>query len=242
MSEYISGRNPVRELLKAGNKTVNKILLSVMAHGTAIEEIVELARERKIPIHNVPSAKLDQISAENNQGIVAEIASANYLDIDELWEKIRNEPKPFLVILDGIEDPHNLGAIIRSSVTFGANGIVIGKWRAAGLTETVSKTSAGASEYIPIARVTNIAECVNQLKEKGFWVAGAEGNNKPIEDERFSFPLALVIGSEGKGISRLVKERCDILVSIAQTSKISSLNASCAAAVVLYEVYKQKAR
>ncbi|MCX5782396.1 MAG: 23S rRNA (guanosine(2251)-2'-O)-methyltransferase RlmB [Elusimicrobia bacterium] len=242
MSEYISGRNPVKELLRAGQKTVNKILLSNQARGSVIEEIVKLAKERKIPIHNVPPIKLDKLSKENNQGVVAEITSASYLDIDELLKKVQSDAKPFIVILDNIEDPHNLGAIIRSAVTFGANGIVIGKWRSAGLTDTVSRTSAGASEHIPIARVTNIAECVSQLKEKGFWVAGAEGNNKPIEEERFSFPLALVIGGEGKGISRLVKERCDILVSIAQTSKISSLNASCAAAVILYEIYKQKAR
>jgi 23S rRNA (guanosine2251-2'-O)-methyltransferase len=240
MADLISGRNPVREVLRAGRKTINKIILSQTAHGSAIDEIVRLALDRAIPLHRVPSAKLDTLCPENNQGIAAEIASAAYLDLGELYAQVKDLPQPLLVILDGIEDPHNLGAIIRSAVTFGADGVVIGKWRSAGMTETVIRTSAGASEHIPIARVTNIAESISWLKEQGFWVAGAEVGGTSLSEEKFVFPLAVVIGSEGQGLHRLVKERCDFLVSIPQTSTISSLNASCAATVVFYEIYKQK--
>lgn len=242
MADIISGRNPVREAILSGNKTINKILLSQTARGTAIEEIIRLARERQIPLHHVPPERLDTLSDKNNQGVVAELSPIVYLELPDLWTKIKTAEKPLVVIFDGIEDPHNVGAIIRSAVTFGANGIIIGKWRQAGLTETVSRTSAGAVEHIPIARVTNIPQCINDLKELGFWVAGAEAGNKNVEEEKFSFPLALVIGSEGQGLHRLVKERCDMLISIPQTSAISSLNASCAAAVLLYEIFKQKNR
>ncbi len=241
MSKYVSGRNPVIELLKAGEKTVNKILLSHKAHGSAIEEILNLAKERKIPVHNVPPVKLDKISNANNQGVVAEVTEGAYFGFEELLEKLKSSFRPLIIVLDGIEDPHNLGAIIRNAVAFGADGIIIGKWRSAGLTETVARSSAGAIEHIPVVRVTNIAECINTLKDRNYWVIGAEAGGKPVENEKFNFPLALVIGSEGNGISRLVKERCDDIVSIKQTSKITSLNASCASAVVLFEVYKQKA-
>ncbi|OGS35909.1 MAG: 23S rRNA (guanosine(2251)-2'-O)-methyltransferase RlmB, partial [Elusimicrobia bacterium RIFOXYB2_FULL_49_7] len=192
-----------------------------------------------IPLHHVPPERLDVYDAEHNQGVIAEVAAAAYLDLDDLWREIKDKENPFVVVLDGIEDPHNVGAIIRSSVAFGAHGIIMGKWRATGLTETVARTSAGAIEHIPVARVTNIAQSIERLKELGLWVCGAEAGYKDIRTERFTFPLALVIGSEGKGLHRLVRERCDFLVSIPFTSTVSSLNASCAAAVVLYEVYSQ---
>jgi len=240
MSEYITGRNPVIELLKAGQKTVNKILLSRQAHGEPVKEIVKLARDKKIPIHNVPPEKFDSLGIEDTQGVAAEVSTAVYLELEELWNQVKGKEKPLLVILDGIEDPHNLGAIIRNAVVFGADGIVFGKWRAAGMTETVSRTSAGAVEHISIARVTNIAESISWLKKQGVWCVGAEVGGKSVAEDKFQFPMAVVIGSEGEGLHRLVKERCDYLVSIPQTNKISSLNASCAAAVVLYEVFKQK--
>ncbi|MFC1500827.1 23S rRNA (guanosine(2251)-2'-O)-methyltransferase RlmB [Elusimicrobiota bacterium] len=242
MSNYITGRNPVRELLRAGNRTVSKILLSNQSRGSAIEEIIKLAKEKQIPMHHVPPERFNKLNIENNQGVAAEISAVDYLNIYELWNKVKNEAKPLIVILDEIEDPHNLGAIIRSAVTLGANGIVIGKWRSVGLTETVARTSAGASEHIPIARVSNISDCINVLKKSGVWIIGTETNTKPLATESFSFPLAIVIGSEGKGLRRLVKERCDDLVAIPQTSKISSLNASCAASIVLYEIFKQKTK
>ncbi len=242
MEDIISGRNPVRELLKAGNKTVNKVLISEKARGDVIGEIDRLARERNIPVHHVPAERLDRLSIENNQGVVAEIAPVTYLDLDELWNSVKEKKNPLLVVLDGIEDPHNLGAIIRNAVTLGADGVIIGKWRSVGLTESVAKASAGASEYMPIARVTNIAETVTRLKEKQIWVVGADAAGKSVREEKFAFPMALVIGSEGEGLHRLVKDRCDYLISIPQTSPVSSLNASCASAVLLYEIYLQKSR
>jgi 23S rRNA (guanosine2251-2'-O)-methyltransferase len=240
MSDIIAGRNPVREVLRAGQKTINKILLSRTARGAAIEEIIHLARERGIPLHHVPPERLDALATENNQGVAAEVSTTIYLSLDELWQSVKTADRPLIVVLDGIEDPHNLGAIIRNAVAFGANGVVIGKWRSAALTETVSRTSAGASEHIAIARVPNIAEAISALKEYGCWAVGADGSGTPVRQEAFSFPLALVIGSEGDGLHRLVRERCDQLIAIPQTASISSLNASCAAAVLLYEIFHQK--
>lgn len=242
MSSFITGRNPVIELLKAGQKTVNKILLSRQAHGEPIKDIIKLAKDKGIPVHNVPPEKFDSLNLGDSQGVAAEISTAVYLELEEMWDKVKETKNPLLVVMDGIEDPHNMGAIIRNAVVFGACGVVIGKWRSAGMTETVSRTSAGAVEYIPVARVTNIGEAINKLKEWGVWVIGAETEGKPVTEEKFQFPMALVIGSEGQGLHRLVKERCDWLVSIPQTSTISSLNASCAAAVLLHEIFKQKSK
>jgi 23S rRNA (guanosine2251-2'-O)-methyltransferase len=241
MAEIISGRNPVRELLRAGTQTVNKVLLSRQARGEAITEIITLAKDRGIPLHHVPPEKFDKICPENSQGVAAEVSNFEYLELNELWDKVKSKPNPVLVVLDGIEDPHNLGAIIRNAVVFGADGIIIAKWRSAAVNDTVARTSAGAIEHIPVARVANIPQAISDLKDMNIWVVGAEGaGSKSIRSEKFAFPMAIVIGSEGEGLHDLVKKRCDYLVSIPQTDKISSLNASCAAAVVLYEVYLQK--
>lgn len=239
MSDYISGRNAVYEVLKAGNKTINKLYISQTAHGTIIKDIILLAKDRGVPVHHTPPERLDKFEMENNQGVVAETAPTEYLSLTDLWKKIKDEEKALIVILDGIEDPHNLGAIIRNAVVFGAKGLVIGKWRSANLTETVIRTSAGASEHIPIARVTNIGQSILELKKLGCWIIGTDTSGKPIQEESFSYPLAVVIGSEGSGLHRLVKERCDTIVSIPQEQTISSLNASCASAVVLYEISRR---
>ena len=239
MTEIISGRNPVFEALKS-QKTINKILISEQARGSIIKEIIKLAKEMKVPVHHVPPEKIDSLASENSQGIAAEISPAEYLDIHSLIATVKPAGKPLIVVLDNIEDPHNLGAIIRNAVAFGADGVVIGKWHSANLTETVNRTSAGAVQHIPVARVSNIADCLLTLKKEGFWVIGAENNNKSIKETEFLFPLVLVIGSEGQGLRHLIKERCDIIVSIPQKQTISSLNASCASAVILYEIYKQK--
>jgi len=241
MSEIISGRNPVREALRAGTQTINKILLSRQARGEAITEIISLAKEKGIPLHHVPPEKFDSICPDNSQGVAAEVSDFKYLEFEELWEKVKEKKNPVLVVLDGIEDPHNLGAMIRNAVVFGADGVIIAKWRSAAVNETVARTSAGAVEHIPVARVTNIPQTISDLKDLGIWVVGAEGpGNKSVREEKFAFPMAIVIGSEGEGLHELVKKRCDYLVSIPQTDKISSLNASCAAAVILYEIFLQK--
>jgi 23S rRNA (guanosine2251-2'-O)-methyltransferase len=237
MSEIISGRNPVFEALKS-DKTINKILISSQAHGDIIKDIIKLAKERKIPVHHVPPEKIESVLPENSQGIVAEISASEYLDLHTLIEKVKSQSKPLIVVLDNIEDPHNLGAIIRNAVAFGADGVIIGKWHSANLTETVSRTSAGAVQHIPIARVSNIADSLLTLKKEGFWVAGAENDNKSIRETEFLFPLVLVVGSEGQGLRHLIKERCDMLITIPQSKTISSLNASCASAVLLYEISK----
>jgi 23S rRNA (guanosine2251-2'-O)-methyltransferase len=234
----VCGRNPVLELLKADKRSVNKIMLSHTARGTAISEIVNLAKKKRIAVHNVPPEKLD-IFLQNSQGVAAEVSPTEYIEIEDLIKESKENEKPLLVILDGIEDPHNLGAIIRNCVVFGANGIIIPKWRAVGVNETVSKSSAGATEYISISRVANINQTIELLKENGFWVMGAEKGGEKLNNFDFPFPLVIIIGSEGAGMHNLTKKLCDFIVSIPQTSKVSSLNASCAAAVFLYEIFKR---
>ncbi|MCL2335317.1 MAG: 23S rRNA (guanosine(2251)-2'-O)-methyltransferase RlmB [Endomicrobia bacterium] len=239
LENIICGRNSVLELLKAGKRTVNKILVAQTARGAAITEILNIARSKGIAVHNVPPEKLDRFS-ENSQGIAAEVSPMEYLEIEELIEKSKKSPKPLLVILDGIEDPHNLGAIIRNCVAFGTDGVVIPKWRAAGVNETVSRASAGAIEHIPVSRVVNTNQTIELLKQQGFWVAGAENNEQLLEEAQLPFPLAVVIGSEGFGLHALTKKNCDFLISIPQENTISSLNASCASAVILYEISKKR--
>ncbi len=235
----IYGRNPVMELLKAGKRTVNKIILAQTARGTAITEIINLAKSKAIAIHSVPPEKLDRYS-ENSQGIAAEVSPMEYIEINDLIELSKEKQNPLLVLLDGIEDPRNLGAIIRNCVAFGADGVIIPKWRAAGVNETVAKASAGAIEHIPVSKVTNTNQTIDLLKENGFWIAGAENGGKPLEEANLPFPLVIIIGSEGFGLHRLTKESCDFLISIPQKSTISSLNASCASAVILYEISKKR--
>jgi len=235
----VFGRNPVLELLKAGKRTVNKIMIAQTARGAAITDIINLARSKGIAVHNVPPEKLDKFS-DNSQGVAAEVSAMEYLEIEEMIEKSKKNAKPLLVLLDGIEDPHNLGAIIRNCVAFGADGVIIPKWRAAGVNETVSKASAGAVEHIAVSRVVNTNQTIELLKENGFWVAGAENGGQLLEEAKLPFPLAIVIGSEGFGVHALTKKNCDFLISIPQQNTISSLNASCASAVILYEIFKKR--
>jgi len=240
MSDKIFGRNSVLETLKAGNRTINKIFISKTAHGAAISEIFKLAKAKGIAVNNVPPEKLDKYEQENTQGVVAEISAIEYIELDELIKNIKNKKDPLLLLLDGIEDPHNLGAIIRNAVCFGADGIIIPKWRSATVNETVERTSAGAVEHIKIAKVTNSSQAILKLKDNGFWIIGAENGNDSINNTKIPFPSVLVLGSEGFGIHQKIKEKCDIIITIPQENKISSLNVSCASAVILYEIYKQK--
>jgi 23S rRNA (guanosine2251-2'-O)-methyltransferase len=238
-SNIIYGRNPVLELLRAGKRTVNKIILAQTARGTAIDEIVKLAKSKGTALYSVPPEKLDKFG-QNSQGVAAEVSAMEYMDIDDLIKKSKLSKNPLLVILDGIEDPHNLGAIIRNCAAFGADGVIIPKWRAAGVNETVAKASAGAIEHIAVARVVNTNQAIELLKRRSFWVAGAENGGEPLTQTDLPFPLALIIGSEGFGLHNLVKKNCDFLISIPQTNTISSLNASCASAVILYEISKKR--
>lgn len=239
--QYIVGRNPVLEILKTG-KDVERILLAKGEYRGSVNKIVAVAKDRNIIIQQVDKNKLDQLSGSNaHQGVAALIAPFEYWSVDEILGKAKkNGEPPFLIILDGIEDPHNLGSIIRTAEAGGAHGVIIPKRRAAQVTQTVYKSSAGAVEYLPVAKVTNISDTIEELKDKGLWIYGAHMDVEEYYFDRdLKGPIALVIGSEGKGISRLVKEKCDGLLRIPMRGEISSLNASNAASVLIYEVVRQ---
>ena len=237
--DKLFGRNAVLEAIKSGNRTINKILISKTAHGSSISEIIKLAKMKGIVINNVPPEKLDKFEQENTQGVVAEVSSINYVELDDLIDTVKSKQNGLLLLLDSIEDPHNLGAIIRNAVCFGVDGVIIPKWRSATVNETVERTSAGAIEHIKIARVTNSSQAILKLKDNGFWVLGAENGNNSITNTKIPFPAVLIMGSEGFGIHQKIKEKCDFVITIPQKNTISSLNVSCASAVILYEISKQ---
>ncbi len=236
-----AGRNAVRELLASG-RDIDKIYIQKGEREGSVKMLIGIASERRIPIVEVEKSKLDFLSGGTaHQGIAASVAEQNYVSIDEIIEHAEAlGEKPFVVICDGVEDPHNLGAIIRSAECSGVHGIIIPKRRAVGLTATVAKSSAGALEHMRVARVTNIASAVDELKEKGFWIYAADMGDMKYCETDFSGSVAIVLGSEGFGISRLVKEKCDFTVSIPLYGKVNSMNVSCAAAVILTEVARQR--
>ncbi len=240
-ADILVGRNAVREALK-GRRAINKILFADNAHGGSLHEIVELAKEKKVLTSRVPQKKIEQLcGTAKHQGIIAYVAPVEYADFDVVLDNLLDKEDPLLVILDELEDPHNLGAIIRTVDAVGADGVIIPKHRSCPLSSTVAKTSAGAIEYVPVMRVNNLARAMEDLKKRGFWIAGTDAEAKQSYTEgNFSGPMAIVIGSEGKGITRLVKEKCDYLLSIPMRGKVNSLNASNAAAILLYEVYRQR--
>ena len=225
------------------DRDINKIFISDGEKHGSINKIIALAKEKKVIINEVSKAKLNQMSqTENNQGVIAIVPPFNYCEIEDILDlaKKRDE-KPFILILDGIEDPHNLGSIIRTAETAGVHGIIIPKRRAANVNSTVAKVSAGAVEYMKIARVNNINDAINTLKENDVWICGTDmDTDKYYYDEDFTGGIGIVIGSEGYGISRLVKENCDFLVKIPMKGKITSLNASVSAGIVMYEAVKQR--
>lgn len=238
----VVGRNAVRELLKSG-RDVDKIFVQRGEREGSITLLVAEALERKIPIVEVEKPKLDTLSGGgNHQGIVAMAAQKAYSSVDEILEFAEGRgEKPFLLILDGVEDPHNLGAIIRSADVFGVHGVIIPKRRASGVTAAVEKASAGALEHMAIAKVTNIADTIDALKKKGFWIYGAEVGGEDYDKVDYGDgAVAIVLGSEGNGISRLVLEKCDFKVTIPNYGHVNSLNVSCAAAVVLAKASGQR--
>jgi 23S rRNA (guanosine2251-2'-O)-methyltransferase len=239
--EYIIGRNPVMEAIRAG-RDINKIWISEGANKGQIHKLIELANENKVLIQTAPNKKLDSMVEGNHQGVVAHVAAYEYAELDDLFtlaEK-RNE-QPFFLILDEIEDPHNLGSIMRTADAVGAHGIIIPKRRAVGLTAAVAKSSTGAIEYIPVARVTNLARTIEDLKERGLWIVGTDA--KGADDYRNldgNMSIGLIIGSEGKGMSRILREKCDFLIKLPMVGKVTSLNASVAASLLMYEVYRKR--
>lgn len=243
MAKIIFGRNPVLEALKA-DQAIDKIFILHGLQGNAIREIFSSARQRNVRIELIDKQRLAQMTdAKNSQGIVASISEYQYKNIADILQ-IAGERKqpPLVALLDGIEDPHNLGAIIRSAECAGVHGVIIPKHRAVGLTETVAKTSAGALAHIAIARVTNLVPAIEELKQAGLWIAGTAGDAQQslYQADYLAGPLAVVIGSEGKGIRRLIREKCDFLLHIPMNGKINSLNASVAAGVLLFEIVRQR--
>lgn len=239
--EMIIGKNPVIEALKSG-RSVNKVMTSPQMNEKSYRQLRQLSKEAGTIIQQVPKQKLDQLAQGNHQGVIAYVASYQYASLDDLFAKAEQQNEaPFFIILDELEDPHNLGSILRTADATGAHGIIIPKRRSVGLTATVAKTSAGAIEYIPVVRVTNITDTISELKERHVWVVGTDMKNS--EDYRTldgTMPLALVIGNEGKGISRLVRENCDWTISLPMKGDVSSLNASVACSLLLYEVYRKR--
>lgn len=242
----IMGRNGVREALRSG-RSIDRILVTKEQDGS-LGELVNMARDRNIQLREVDRAKLDELCMPfghgnkpgNHQGIVAQVPGVDYCEVEDILAvaKARGEA-PFLILLDGIEDPHNLGSILRSAECAGAHGVILPKRRSASLTAAACKASAGAVEYIKVARVANLVEAMRRLKRQGIWLAGADMQGAPMDRADLKGPLGLVIGSEGSGLGKLVQESCDFLVSIPMSGHLDSLNAAVAAAILMFEKKRQ---
>lgn len=240
--EYtIEGRNAILEAFRAG-KTIDKLYIQDGCHDGVLNTITREARKHDTIINYVAKERMDQMSTTGkHQGVIAQAAAYEYAELDEIFAKAeeKGEP-PFIFILDEIEDPHNLGAIIRTANLAGAHGVIIPKRRAAGLTATVVKASAGALNYTPVVKVTNIAQTIEDLKKRGLWFVCADMNGETMYRLNLTGPIGLVIGNEGEGVSRLVREKCDYIASIPMHGDIDSLNASVAAGVLAYEIVRQR--
>lgn len=241
--EYIVGRNAVLEALKAG-RGIDTVYVLEGDHKGSIGKIISLAKDAGAVVKQAGRQKLDQLAeGVPHQGVAASFACAEYVGLEELLSAAEKKGRaPFLVIADEIEDPHNLGAIIRTAEACGADGLILPKRRSASLNATVYKTSAGAASVLPVARVANLVSCIREMKKHGIWIYGAEMEGSPWDQLDFTGGTALVIGSEGKGLSRLVKEECDFLATLPMFGQINSLNASVAAGILLYEVVRQRGK
>lgn len=239
--EIIIGRNPVIEALKS-DRSVYKVFLANRMNRKMFHKIKKLCQRKNTTVREVPKHQLDQMIEGNHQGVIAYVSPHSYVTIDELFlQAEQRQEDPFFLVLDELEDPHNLGSIMRTADATGVHGIIIPKHRSVGLTRTVAKTSAGAIEYIPVAQVTNIANTIEELKSHNVWVVGTDA--KGDEDYRTldgKTSIALVIGNEGRGLTRLVKEKCDWTVSIPLAGHVSSLNASVASSLLMYEIYRKR--
>jgi 23S rRNA (guanosine2251-2'-O)-methyltransferase len=242
----VYGLNSVLEAVRAGKRSIDSISVLESARPDRLRVLLDLARQKRIPVHRVPRFDLDRDLGEaRHQGVIARVAAARYADPDELLDsveaKVGTHDAPFLVILDGIEDPRNLGSILRTAECSGVHGVFVPERRASGLTDTVAKVAAGALEYIAVARVTNLVRLIEQLKERNIWVIGAAGDAKQsYTDWDWKLPSAIILGNEGQGLHRLVREKCDTLVKIPVVGNLESLNVSVAAGVLLYEVRRQR--
>ena len=237
----IEGRNPIIEALK-NNRPIEKIMVNKASKEGSIKKILAMAKENKVIIQEVDRHKLDEMSESHaHRGVIAITSAYRYYDLDEILEIPRqNGEDPFFIILDGITDPHNLGSIIRTADAVGAHAVIIPKRRSVQITPIVAKASAGAVEYLPVCKVTNIVNTIKTLKENGLWIAAVDMDGQTFYQQNLGGPLGLVVGSEGEGISRLVKQNCDFTVSMPMSGNVTSLNASVAGGILLYEVYRQR--
>lgn len=241
MSEQIEGRNAVLEAFRSG-RCVDKLFILDGCQDGPVRTIAREARKKDTIINYVSKERLDQLSETRaHQGVIAQVAAYEYFTVEEILEKAeeKGEP-PFLVLLDNVEDPHNLGAIIRTANLAGAHGVIIPKRRSVGLTSTVAKTSAGALNYTPVAKVTNLVRTIEELKEKGIWFVCADMGGESMYRLNLTGPIGMIVGNEGEGVSRLVREACDFTASIPMKGDIDSLNASVAAGVLAYEIVRQR--
>ncbi len=241
-TECVAGRNSVMEALKSG-RAINKLLIAKGEKQGSIRDIIGLAREKGLIVQEVDAAKLDQLSEGiRHQGVVAMVPPVEYAEMEDILEKAADSGEaPFIVLLDELEDPHNVGAILRTADAAGVHGVLMPKRRSCPLSGTVAKTSAGAVEYVPVARIGNIPQTLKELKKAGMWVVGADmDGDKNYYEADLTGPIVVVIGSEGKGMGRLVKEHCDFVVRIPMLGKINSLNASVACSLLLYEIVRQR--
>lgn len=236
-SELIIGRNPITEAIKSG-RALNQLFVAAGEHNGSIGKIIALAKEKGIPIKEVDSKKLEYMcSGGNHQGVAAFCAAHEYVEVDDILNNAKEKgEQPFIIICDEIEDPHNLGAIIRTADAAGAHGIIIPKRRSASLSGIVAKTSAGALEYVPVARVTNLASTIDDLKTKGIWIYCCDMDGQDYRKVDYTGGVGLVVGNEGKGVNRLVKEKSDFVVSLPMKGSINSLNASVAASILMYQI------
>lgn len=237
----IEGRNPVIEAIK-NDRHIEKLLISNSSKEGSIKKIIAMAKEKKIVIQYVDRHKLDEMCTSHaHQGVIATISDYIYKDIEEVVREVKEKGEdPFIIILDEITDPHNLGSIIRTADAVGAHAVVIPKRRSVDITPVVAKASAGAVEYVPVCKVTNIVNTIKMLKEEGLWIAAADMDGGVFYKQDLTGPLGLVVGSEGFGISRLVKQNCDFVVSMPMVGNVTSLNASVAGGILLYEVFRQR--
>lgn len=237
----IEGRNPIIEALK-NNRPIEKIMVNKASKEGSIKKILAMAKENKVIIQEVDRHKLDEMSESHaHQGVIAITSDYRYYYLDEILDIPKEKGEdPFFIILDGITDPHNLGSIIRTADAVGAHAVIIPKRRSVQITPIVAKASAGAVEYLPVCKVTNIVNTIKTLKENGLWIAAVDMDGQTFYQQNLGGPLGLVVGSEGEGISRLVKQNCDFTVSMPMSGNVTSLNASVAGGILLYEVYRQR--
>ena len=242
MADYVWGRYPVLEALRS-RRRVHRILIAQGPRDAGMSQLLDQSRRVGVPVEPTARRRLDELSKNaNHQGVVAMVAPRTYADVEEILTRAKELGEdPLLIILDAIQDVHNLGSLIRTAEVVGAHGVILPEHRAAGLTPAVDKTSAGAVEFLPVAQVTNITRTLDDLKKRGIWCIGLEGSAKTRFDQaNLKGPIALVVGNEGKGISRLVRDHCDLLVSLPMRGHVGSLNAAIAGSVALYEIWRQR--